>query len=151
MFELVPATEAHAREIATNLSPQSWIDSAVLELDPLALALAGVQKSVYAFAGLDNGRCFCMFGIVPDSLTATSGQPWLLTSADLPKDRAAMARASRQYLPYVRNRFTHLYGFVYEHNAVSIKWLKWLGYTLAPEPEIVGAGKRYYAFEWRSS
>lgn len=151
-FELVPATEEHALDLASNLSLQSQLDCIALGRDPDALAVNGVRTSVCVFAGLIDGRCFCLFGVYPDTLTATSGQPWLLTSTDLKDGKVAFGRASRQYLPYLRNRFTHLYGFVYVENAVSIKWLKWLGYTVGSEPTTIGSfERRYYSFEWRAA
>lgn len=151
MFEIVPATEALALDLADHLSPASLLDTTVLGRTPRQSVVYNLRHSVYAFAGVDAGRCFCLFGIVPDSLTALSGQPWLLTAADMPPCRTTMARATRQYLPYVRQRFTRVHGFVYEHNAVSIRWLKWLGYTLAPEPTRLGSTEhRYYAFEWNA-
>ena len=150
MFDLVPATEAHALDLLVHISLQSSDDYASLGLDPSKCALDILQKSVCAFAGLIDGRCFCLFGVVPDSLTATSGEPWLLTSADLKDAKVAFAKASRQYIPYLRNRFTFLHGWVYERNTVSIKWLKWLGYTLAPAPSLATNGRAYYAFEWNA-
>lgn len=151
-FELVPATEAHARDLAAHFSPQSVRDCEVLQKDPGRLCVDNLRTSVCVFAGLIDGRCFCLFGVTPDFHGAASGQPWLLTSADLPHGKIALARGSRQYLPYLRQRFTWLHGWVYEHNSVSIKWLRWLGYTLAAEPTVIDSrgGRRYYAFEWRS-
>jgi hypothetical protein len=150
MFDLVPATEAHALDLLSDISLQSSDDYASLGLDPSECALDILQKSVCAFAGLIDGRCFCLFGVVPDSLTATSGEPWLLTSVDIARSKIAFAKASRQYIPYLRNRFTFLHGWVYERNTVSIKWLKWLGYTLAPAPSLATNGRAYYAFEWNA-
>lgn len=147
-FELVPATEDHALDLLTNISPQSIRDYQSLDIDPNEYVVRGLQASVCAFAGLIDGRCFCLFGVRPDSLTATSGSPWLMTSADIVQAKIAFAKASRQYIPYLRNRFTHLHGFVYEHNTVSIKWLRWLGYTVSPEPVTARNGQRYYQFEW---
>jgi len=151
MFELVSATEAHALDLAANLSPQSLMDCAVLGRDPGRLCVDNFRTSVCVFAGLCDGRCFCLFGVWPDSLTATSGQPWLLTSPAILGAKIVFGRASRQYLPYLRNRFTYLHGWVYEGNTVSRKWLKWLGYTIAPEPTTIGDGKRYYRFEWSAA
>lgn len=148
-FELVPATEAHAIAIAKHLSPQSLKDCSVLGRDPLAQSIYNFQTSVCVFAGLLDGRCFCLFGVYPDSLISNRGQPWLLTSADLPVARLALARGSREYFPWLVNRFASLHGWVYEENAVSIRWLRWLGCTIAPEPTPLGeTGKLYHHFEW---
>lgn len=149
-FDLVPATEAHALDLLSNISLQSSDDYKSLGLDPNEYVVRGLHASVCTFAGLIDGRCFCLFGVIPDSLTATSGEPWLMTSADLKEGKIAFAKASRQYIPYLRQRFTHLHGWVYEHNVVSIKWLRWLGYTVAPEPTTACNGQRYYRFEWRT-
>ena len=151
MFALVPATEAHALDLAANLSPQSLLDCAVLGREPGPLCVDNFRTSVCVFAGLIDGRCFCLFGVYPDSLVSDSGQPWLLTSADLKDAKVVFGRASRQYIPYLRNRFTYLHGWVYERNTVSIKWLRWLGYEVAPEPIALALGKRYHRFEWRAA
>jgi hypothetical protein len=89
--------------------------------------------------------------VLPDSLTATSGSPWLLTSADLKDAKVAFAKASRHYIPYLRNRFTYLHGWCYERNTVSLRWLKWLGYTIAVEPTTAENGNRYYEIEWTAT
>ena len=149
-FDLVPATEAHALDLLSNVSLQSSDDYASLGLDPNEYVVRGLQASVCAFAGLIDGRCFCLFGIRPDSLTATSGSPWLMTSVDIARSKIAFAKASRQYIPAVRIRFTSLHGWVYERNTVSIKWLKWLGYAVAPEPTVAENGQCYYRFEWNA-
>lgn len=151
MFALVPATETHALDLLANLSPQSQRDYESLDEDPCRHTVDILRTSVCAFAGLIDGRCFCLFGVTPDSLTATSGEPWLLTSSDIRCAKIAFGKASRGYIPYLRNRFTHLHGFVYEHNAVSIKWLRWLGYSLSEAPVAATNGRRYYKFDWSAT
>lgn len=152
-FELVAATEEHALDLATRLSEQSIIDCRTLGLDPGPQSVDNFRTSVYVFAGLMDGRCFCMFGVVPDSTSSSSGQAWLLTSSDLKNAKVVFGRASRQYLPFVAaNRFAKIYGWVYEKNAVPIKWLRWLGYEIAPTSTPIGCnGELYYYCEWRPS
>ena len=149
-FDLVPATEAHALELLSEISPQSSDDYASLGLDPREHAVEHLRKSVCTFAGLIDGRCFCLFGVLPDALTAGSGEPWLLTSADLRYAKIAFAKASQQYIPYLRHRFTFLHGWVYEHNTTSIRWLRWLGYEVGDTTLPAKNGQRYYRFEWNA-
>ena len=143
MFALVPATEAHALDLASHISDVSGTDCLMLGNDPCRQSVDNLRTSVYAFAGLSNDRCFCLFGVIPDFLAADHGQPWLLTADEMPPARAAMARVSRQYIPYVSQRFTYLYGWVNAENQTSVKWLRWLGYTVYP-------GAPYRRFDWRA-
>lgn len=150
MFALVPATEAHALDLAANLSSGSMLECQQMGWNPGPHCVYVLRTSAYVFAAVEDGRCFCMFGCYPDSLVADSGQVWLLTAATLPKERIRMAMATRHYLPYIRNRFTKIYGWVYEGNAVSIKWLKWLGYEISPETTPLGPDSALYHYcEWK--
>ena len=54
-FDLVPATEAHALELLSDISLQSSDDYASLGLDPREHAVEHLRKSVCTFAGLIDG------------------------------------------------------------------------------------------------
>ena len=147
---VVEATEAHALEIAARLSPQSLRDLAVFNLEPGPLCVDNLRTSMCVFAGMADDRCVALFGVLPDE-NRRAGQPWLLTSEDLPKHKHALARGSQQYMALLQREFDWLHGWTGARNTVSRRWLAWMGFTLASEPTLIGNGQPYYHFDWRAA
>jgi len=135
-YEVVKAAVAHAREIAVCLSPTSTLDCEALGGGDQSEKV--LQKSDEAWAGLADGRVVCLFGVAPNDLLHLSADLWLITSADFAQHWRYFLRWNRPYIAELCQRYHKLGGCVYERHDISIKWLKWLGFTVAPETYVIG-------------
>jgi len=70
-----------------------------------------------------------MFGISRMGELSMIGVPWLLSSKSLPKHAKAFLRRNKEYIDEELGNFGLLMNYVDARNKVSIRWLKWLGFS----------------------
>lgn len=113
--------------------------------DALKYSLA---KSSVAWTGLINGRPEVMFGVGDINVLAGVGAPWLL-GTDVIEDHApAFLRGSVKWKNQLLLRYSTLRNFVDARNTASLRWLKWLGFTIFDPVEM--RGHSFHLFELRS-
>ena len=152
-IEVVPATLAHACEMASvGLREADRIEvlRACGELPEEVLASA-LRKSRYALTALVDDAPVAMFGVTPRGLMGGAhGVIWLLGTDEAEKHWLRFGKISRGAVEFFRTQFDVLENFVDAENTTSINWLRWLGFTLAPEPVPFGVAQTpFYHFEWR--
>jgi hypothetical protein len=89
-----------------------------------------LSQSAEAFSGLVDGEPCCMWGIVRGSLLSDSAFLWLITCYKIEEYPFTFIRRSQIWLADLRKRYHHIHGVVQADNLVSIKWLKWLGFSV---------------------
>lgn len=115
--------------------------------NPREVLVESVERSANAWAGLADDKLVCLFGVVPMTLIGITGIPWLVGSDDICAYSRQFLRRNRVYLHEMLAEFPHLRNVVDQRNAVSIRWLKWLGFTLG-KPAAMGAqGLPFIPFE----
>lgn len=114
-----------------------------------AQALAySLRKSSVAWTALVNGRPEVMWGVGDINVLAGIGAPWLLGTDEVPRYFIHFLRASVGFRDQLLSRYQTLRNFVDDRNAVSIRWLRWLGFTLY-DP-VMFRGHAFRMFELRS-
>lgn len=91
-----------------------------------------------------------MFGVAP--VAVLLGSPWMVGTDAMKKAEVRMfvARNSEKYIRQMLGRFPNLLNFVDMDNRLSIKWLKWCGFTFY-DPEPYGPFDFYfYRFQMES-
>ena len=79
-----------------------------------------------------------------------TGRPWLLATPDMERVPAVfLARLSRLYAADMLRRFSRLENRVHAGNRLSIRWLRWCGFTIADVPERIN-GEDFFPF-WRDA
>lgn len=73
-----------------------------------------------------------IFGVAP--LMDGIGSPWLLGTPLMDKFQTTFVRNSKPILEKLYEIYPTLYNTVWEHNALHIRWLKWLGFKFNEEP-----------------
>ncbi len=96
-----------------------------------------------------NGVPEIMFGVGDLNILAGVGAPWLLGTDAVEKHGPAFLRRSRNFRDQLLTRYSVLRNFVDDRNTVSIRWLRWLGFTLLDPVEI--RGYQFRLFELRAS
>lgn len=93
----------------------------------------------------DEGKVIGMFGV--GEVAPNIGIPWLLGSDELPKIAREFIPESRKWIERVHERHDLLYNYVYAENSVSIRWLKWLGFSFIRRIDDWGANPApFYEF-----
>ena len=113
--------------------------------DPAAAVLDSFDKSCMAWTGIVGGAPVATFGVVPCG--DRDGIPWLVGTRQLENVQFTFAKLSRPYLSAMLERFDMLHNHVAAYNELSIRWLRWLGFTIdAPVP--VGPGGAMFHHFW---
>jgi len=97
----------------------------------------------------EDERVVGMFGCVDNG--DMKGMPWLLGSDDLVKKghSKSFLTGSKKYVEGIKHYYNHLYNYVHEGNTVSLKWLKWLGFSCDKKLKKWGLNKAtFIKFSW---
>jgi|VirMetMinimDraft_7_1064189.scaffolds.fasta_scaffold00089_46 hypothetical protein len=116
---------------------------------PLDAITRCVEQSEHCWAGLIGGRVVFVGGVSHASMTGRRS-PWLLGADELERHPAAFLRYCVEKMPQVRAAYPWLENYVDARASTTIRWLKWLGFTVhAPVP--YGILRRpFHRFDLRS-
>jgi len=129
-IDVVAAAAGHVAPIAARMRhadrEEAW---AAARLEPEAALRLSLAASPLAWTGRVDGRPECMFGV------GAGGIPWLLGSDAVERYATGFLRRNRPYVTRMLETFGHLSNWVDARNTASIRWLRWLGFTIeAPRP-----------------
>jgi len=113
-----------------------------------ALAFS-LRKSSFARTWIVDGRPELMFGVGDLNVLAGSGAPWLLGTDVVLAHQTEFLRSSLEWRGQLLRRYSILRNFVDARNEVSVRWLRWLGFSLSDPVE--HRGHTFYIFELRSA
>lgn len=146
---IVPATEEHADVIGNDPRPADMDEVWASHRMTVRKALEHGLKVGRSYAVLMDDDPVLIFGAVPFSILGGIGVVWALGSRAMERRdvQREFLRYSRDVLEVVRGWFpTMLYNFVDVRNAGAIRWLRWMGFTIA-EPQAIGAnGELFHPF-----
>jgi hypothetical protein len=137
VIEIRPATFRDALTLVLRRADREEVE-ALSGRDPRAVLVESVERSTYAWAGLADGNLVCLFGVCPMTLVGVTGVPWLLGSDAVCAYSRPFLRRNRAFVHAMLKEYPVLRNVVDARNAVSIRWLRWLGFTLG-EPMPMGA------------
>lgn len=90
------------------------------------------QRSLLAFAGLIDGKCVAIWGVMCLDIMSRIGQVWLIGSRLVDEHPLIFLRHSKRLLADLREIFVELHTFVLSDFVESKRWLEWLGFTIKP-------------------
>lgn len=134
--QIRPATENDALTLALRKADREEVE-ALTGRNPREVLVESVKVSQKAWAGLADDRLVCLFGVAPLSLTGVTGIPWLVGSDDICTYSRQFLRRNRAYVREMLADFPVLRNVVDQRNTVSIRWLRWLGFSFG-EPLPMG-------------
>ncbi|MCF8533120.1 MAG: hypothetical protein K9G48_08965 [Reyranella sp.] len=91
----------------------------------------GHSTHVWVVRDID-GQPLALWGVGPLSLVEGRGCPWLLAAEAFDALGRDIARLSRPLLAGMRALYPRLENHVDARHAKSVRWLKWLGFTIEP-------------------
>jgi hypothetical protein len=148
-IRIVPASPAHIRTIAKRMREadriEVWASSRKTPGEALVWSL---RKSTFAWTALIDGRPEVMFGVGDLNVLGGVGAPWLLGTDAVETHFVSFLRLSVEFRRQLLRRYSVLRNFVHDGNRASIRWLRWLGFTLS-DPVTIG-DQAFRMFELRA-
>ncbi|UQZ90837.1 hypothetical protein C4J81_17130 [Deltaproteobacteria bacterium Smac51] len=136
IWEIVAARPEHIDHIAEHMRDDDIREVWALNSQtPHEAMKVSLESSVRAWTTLIEGRPAFMWGVSPaaDILTFT-GIPWLLATDDIIRVAPEFIRQSRDFVDRMQEGFTRLENHVHAGNSLSLRWLKWCGFTIDKTP-----------------
>lgn len=151
IWEIVPASPEHSAIIAESMREadrrEVWASDRWLPLYALTYSLS---FSRIAWTCMVHGVPAFMWGVTfHGGMHSEVGVPWLLGTDAINEVSREFLKQSRAYVDRMQNGFTRLENIVHAENALSIRWLRWCGFTIEKEP-IERNGEKFFPF-WREA
>lgn len=149
-IQIVAARPSHIRTIARRMRQADRDEVfAASGRSPGAALAYSLRKSSVAWTAIVDGRPEVMFGVGDINILGGVGAPWLLGTEAVETHSRDFLRMSRDFKDQLLKRYSILRNFVDDRNTVSIRWLRWLGFTLLEPVEM--RGHQFRLFELRSA
>lgn len=113
--------------------------------DPVAILHAAVRASHLVWT-CDVGAPIAILGVAPLNLLEGKGIPWMLATDAADRHPRIMLEGGRSMIALWRRTYPTLANFVHAENAKSVRWLKWLGFTVDPAQPFGAAGESFHRF-----
>ncbi len=147
MVEYGRPTAADIAIVAANMRQADRDEAmAMAAMGPLDALRRSVQLSHEAVVARVAGEPVCIFGIGIGSLLTGVARPWLLGTPEVEHYPVTFLRSNRPVVQGWAERFT-LENYVDARHTSSIKWLRWLGFTIHDAAPFGPFGYAFHRFE----
>ena len=130
-YRVVPTNLDHVYELSHTMRSadvrECWAMNHFAPLDALKHSLYYTRMPK---TGLYNGRVMCIWGVGKISYLSKEGIPWMLTSSLVDSHYREFLRSGLRCLKDIKKEAVTLVNMVDVRNRKSIRWLKWLGFTI---------------------
>jgi GNAT superfamily N-acetyltransferase len=144
-----PATMEHARRL--ELREGDAREIAALGLGKEAAVARSLSGALWAETYIADGEVAAMVGLNAGSLLAGIGVPWMLTGTPVDRRARDFLRLTRAGVTRMRNQFPRLTNIVHAEYAGAIRWLRWLGFAVAPPQPVPPFGAPFCRFEMETA
>ncbi|WP_223621175.1 hypothetical protein [Lysobacter sp. ESA13C] len=126
-----PPTPARLDYIAERLRAADRVELAVTAPGRAVAEVLhdSVLSSRWSIVAEVDGVASIAYGVAPTA-DPLIGSPWLLATDDLRKVRREFIERCRGEVRLMQQKFLVLTNEVHRDNALSIRWLEWLGFTI---------------------
>lgn len=149
-IRVVPIRALDMREVARRMRradrEEVWKASGMTPAEALIFSL---RKSSAAWTVLIDGRAEAIFGVGAINILAGVGAPWLLGTDAIERNAAGFLRGSVEWRDQLLRHYPILRNLVDVDNSVSLRWLRWLGFSIFDPISL--RGHEFRPFELRSS
>lgn len=139
--EFVDTRREHVVALVEIMRERERLAFAEAKLDPVETIFDEVLKSVICKAALADGQCAAIWGAKLPGVLGTHAYIWVVCSEMIEQYPVTFLRHSRKAIAELRQTVPHLHGLVLAEFEDSIKWLRWLGFTVA---ESTGPAREFY-------
>lgn len=128
-----PAVPEDVEILAPNLRKADIREIyAAFGLVPKEALITSLELSTHAWAGEIDGELICLFGVGPTSMLTGDGSPWMVGTDKIEKHAILFLRFCKPVVEDMQNTYSVLTNWVDARNKNTIRWLKWLGFTIEP-------------------
>ena len=113
-------------------------------------ALELARKVSECWTGLIDGVPVAIFGCSGADSVTGRGSPWMLGTDEIKDHGVAIAGISKRFVAFLQQSYYYLENYVDCDNELSIKWLKWLGFSFDDPCPYGLFGKSFMKFYWKS-
>ena len=147
---MVPAEFHHIGAVAIHMRQSDRDEVAASSgKSPFEALEYSLGRSTMAHTVLFDDVPAGIFGCGDLNLMARKGSPWFLGTDAVDANAASFARASVFWRDQLLQRYDVLANLVDDRNAVSIRWLRWLGFTISEPFPVKRGGLPFRLFELR--
>lgn len=145
-----PPTPDRLRHIADHLRAADLAEIAITSPgdSPREVIEEGARESRLTITAAVDGVPAIVYGVAPTT-DPHVGRAWMLATDDLLKVRREFLASCRAEVRLMQQTFAVLTNEVHRDNAVAIRWLEWLGFTIDRERP-VGPDGALFVF-WKGS
>lgn len=116
-------------------------------LEPEDAIAMVMRAAVRAWTGTVNGVPACLFGVSRGALVgADVGTPWLVGTPLIEQYERSFLRRNRDMVREMSTLFPRLENYVDIRNQKSVRWLRWLGFTIHEAEPHGPLGRRFHRF-----
>lgn len=136
--------------LAANLRPADLEEiKASSTLPPHQALINSLKTSTHVWTGFVDGELTCVMGVGPRCAISQEGTPWMIGTPAIDRHAVTFLRHCRDVLQQMLSAYPYLRNYVDMRNTKSIRWLKWLGFTIQ-DPVLYGPRKLpFHPFELR--
>lgn len=132
--QIIPAQPKHAEMILESLRDDSALDMQISGWDNNIALKRAIEMSRHSWAGFYDGQIACICGVESRNLIDDQAYLWLLTTNIVEKHYFLFVRYSQIFVQeLITHNYNHINGFVRPEFDRSIKWLRFLGFTVETE------------------
>lgn len=130
-IEVVPAELFHAEQMAPNMRKADVDEIWASNRDtPLEALVRGVKASSKCWSVIYDDQVALMGGVAPGTILDRTGIPWALGTPLVEEFQFTFLRHSKEYVIEAASGYDTLVNYVDQRNTISIRWLKWLGFSI---------------------
>lgn len=147
MVEFVKPTDEMIKYIADNMRAADALE--VWEMSgqtPIVSIEKGLKLSRYSSVALVNGIPCAVFGLVIVDILTGTGVPWLLGTDYAVKHRRVFLENCKQGLDQMLQTCPNLFNYVHAENKISVRWLKYMGFTIEDPVPMGRNGAMFHKF-----
>ena len=130
-YKIVPTEREHMEELAHTMRAadvrECWAMNHFAPLDALKHSMYYTNSPK---TGLYNGKVICIYGVGKITYLSKEGIPWMLTSNLVDTHYREFLRRGEGLIIDMKKEAAVLLNMVDARNYKSIRWLKWLGFTI---------------------
>lgn len=138
MIKFVKPTGKLVEQIALTMRKEDALEVYLSHgKNPFDSLMDSWRISDYSVIITDDDTPLCMYGLVKTTIMTGAGVPWMLSSTEVLKHVKTLLPKSKDVVAEMLTVCTRLSNHVHCDNKMSIRWLKWLGFTME-EPQFYG-------------
>ena len=147
MVEFRKPTPEAIQFIAENMREadriEVWASNRHTPLEALEISMRRSKKSLIVYG---DGIPLTALGIVLRGFLSDVGIPWLLSTEQALKHRKQFLKLSPPVIEEMLDICPKLINYVHAENKLSIRWLKWLGFTIDDPTPLKTTGELFHKF-----